>query len=70
MGNTLYYTAQDPNAYPIVKRAFKTVSQVTSNRVIHVMSYNILADRLATQYHHSETPTELLHLMFRRPRIL
>ena len=34
------------------------------------MSYNILADRLATQYHHKKTPTDFLHLQFRGPRIL
>ena len=72
MGNVLWVQAADPNAYPIIKRSMR---QITANKditgfQIKVMSYNVLADRLASLKHFGHTTRSILSLQFRGPRII
>jgi mRNA deadenylase 3'-5' endonuclease subunit Ccr4 len=77
MGNILFVQPEDPNAYPIIERKFKKVlqnnldsSQIDLGRVLHVMSYNILADRLALPNYFPHTTRSRLAFEFRGPRII
>ena len=68
----------DPEPYPIIERNFRvaaglsreSVSTVSPNQVLHVMSYNLLANRLATLDKFSHTTRAVLHFSFRGPRII
>lgn len=76
MGNKLFIQAEDPNSYPIAVRHLKMPFNCTApdnadpKRVIHVMSYNLLADRLAYPHIFTHTTPARLSFQFRGPRIL
>ena len=73
MGNSL-----NPAEYPMIPRTFRLAAGVTnevlqnvnSNQILHVMSYNLLANRLATIDKFSHTSRSVLHFNFRGPRIM
>ena len=73
MGNSL-----DPNDHPVRERKFRLattmtqekLAQVDPDEVVHVMSYNVLANRLATIDKFSHTTRSVLHFSFRGPRIM
>ena len=46
------------------------MATVNEDNVLHVMSYNVLANRLATLDKFSHTTRDVLHFDFRGPRIM
>ena len=72
--------SSDLNAadYPPVVRAFRTatncdkqtVKEADRYRTVQVMSYNVLADGLATQNMHSHASEKELAFEFRAPRVI
>lgn len=77
MGNILFVQPEDPNAYPIIERTFRSAvgcnevaKDLDQSRVLHVMSYNILADRLALLNYFPHTTRSRLAFEFRGPRII